>query len=59
MLLLLDLNDILIALIGNDLNKINLVKRLLHDKLTIKDLGNVKYFLGMAVVRSHKGIALF
>ncbi|GAU20316.1 hypothetical protein TSUD_337970 [Trifolium subterraneum] len=43
---------------GTDMNEINAVKTLLHDKFSIKDLGVLKYFLGFEVARSKTGISL-
>ena len=34
------------------------IKNLLHQAFKIKNLGNLKYFLGFKVARSHKGIHL-
>ena len=48
-----------LLLIGHVIHEINQVKQLLHDRFTIKDLGDVKYFLGMEVAHSSRGIALF
>lgn len=41
---------------GNDMAKINFIKKLLDDQFSIKDL---KYFLGLEVARSHKGLSLY
>ena len=38
--------------------KIDLLKKLLTKEFEIKDLGNLKYFLGMEIARSKKGIAV-
>ena len=38
--------------------KIDVVKRFLHESFTIKDLGELKYFLGIEVARLAKGIVL-
>lgn len=45
-----------LVLIGTDLTKINTVKSLLDQKLSIKDLGTLKYFLGFEVARTEQGI---
>lgn len=45
-----------LALTGNDMNEIRLVKNLLHNKFKIKDLGNLKYFLGLEVAKSKRGL---
>ncbi|XP_016165099.1 uncharacterized protein LOC107607689 [Arachis ipaensis] len=47
-----------LVLTGNDLAEINSIKQLLDQKFKIKDLGDLKYFLGMEVARSSKGIHL-
>lgn len=41
---------------GNDVEEINNVKAFLHHQFRIRDLGNLKYFLGLEIVRSHKGL---
>lgn len=41
---------------GNYLPKINWLKMLLAKEFEIKDLDPLRYFLGMEVVRSNKGI---
>ncbi|XP_071722799.1 uncharacterized mitochondrial protein AtMg00810-like [Rutidosis leptorrhynchoides] len=40
----------------NDLNQITTTKTFLHEKFSIKDLGNLKYFLDFEIARSQKGI---
>ncbi|XP_016162156.1 uncharacterized protein LOC107604950 [Arachis ipaensis] len=47
-----------LVLTGDDLAKIESIKQLLDQKFKIKDLGDVKYFLGMEVARSSKGVHL-
>ncbi|RVW52356.1 Retrovirus-related Pol polyprotein from transposon RE2 [Vitis vinifera] len=47
-----------IILIGDHEEKIDLLKKLLTKEFEIKDLGNLKYFLGMEIARSKKGIAV-
>ena len=49
-------NDILI--IGNDLQCVVDLKKLLDTKFRIKDLGALKYFLGLEVARNEKRISL-
>ena len=49
-------DDILIT--GNDLKAIYTLKRFLHSRFRIKDLGNLKYFLGIEVSRSQKCISI-
>ena len=46
-------------LASNILSEIQSMKSLLDAKFKIKDLGNLKYFLGMEVARTSKGIALY
>ncbi|XP_019436613.1 PREDICTED: uncharacterized protein LOC109342946 [Lupinus angustifolius] len=48
-----------LVLIGNDFSEIQLTKQLLDTKFNIKDLGNLKFFLGLEIARSSKGIALY
>jgi len=52
--LLFYVDDIL--LIGNDLNDINSVKESLDKTFKIKALGQAKFFLGLEIARSQKGI---
>ncbi|MED6131213.1 hypothetical protein PIB30_117115 [Stylosanthes scabra] len=54
--LLVYIDDLVLA--GNNLAEINHVKRHLHDLYKIKDLGELKYFLGMEVSRSKRAIAI-
>jgi hypothetical protein len=42
----------------NNCAKIDSVKLLLDSKFKIKDLDNLKYFLGLEIARSHLGISL-
>ena len=49
-------DDILIT--GNDVNAILTLKQFLHSPFRIKDLGTLKYFLGIEVSRSKKGISI-
>ncbi|XP_020990165.1 uncharacterized mitochondrial protein AtMg00810-like [Arachis duranensis] len=44
-----------LVLTGNDIGEINSIKQDLDDKFKIKDLGDLKYFLGMEVARSNSG----
>lgn len=53
---LIYVDDIVIT--GNDLVAIAALKRILHSQFRIKDLGDLKFFLGIEVARSHKGIFL-
>ncbi|XP_041001661.1 uncharacterized mitochondrial protein AtMg00810-like [Juglans microcarpa x Juglans regia] len=54
--LLVYVDDVLLA--SDSLLEIELLKNFLHDKFTIKDLGELKYFLGLEVVRSKNGISI-
>ena len=56
MVLLVYMGDVLIAC--NDKAKIDRFKVILDDKFKLKDLGDLKYFLGLEVARSDKEIAL-
>ena len=47
-----------VVLADNDLSFINHVKHYLHAQFHIKDLGDLKYFLGFEVARSHQGLVL-
>ncbi|XP_052113169.1 retrovirus-related Pol polyprotein from transposon RE1 [Arachis duranensis] len=47
-----------LVLTGDDISEINRIKGILHDKFKIKDIGDLKFFLGMEVARSTKGIHL-
>ncbi|RVW80146.1 Retrovirus-related Pol polyprotein from transposon TNT 1-94 [Vitis vinifera] len=47
-----------IILTGDHEEKIDLLKKLLTKEFEIKDLRNLKYFLGMEIARSKKGIAV-
>lgn len=50
------IDDLILA--GTDSNEINMVKKFLDDKFKIKDLGSLKYFLGLEVARSKSGITI-
>ena len=54
--LLVYVDDILLT--GNDPDCISALKLQLDTKFGLKDLGSLKYFLGLEVVRSEKGISL-
>lgn len=43
---------------GNDIEEINKLKNYLSSEFDMKDLGGLKYFLGIEVVRSEQGIFL-
>lgn len=50
------MDDILIA--SNNGEAVNAFKVFLNDKFKLKDLSNLKYFLGLEVARTEKGISL-
>ncbi|CAH9092150.1 unnamed protein product [Cuscuta epithymum] len=54
--ILIYVDDIVIT--GNDLDEITTVKTYLNTQFHIKDLGHLKYFLGLEVARSKKGIVI-
>ncbi|XP_073263057.1 uncharacterized protein [Populus alba] len=54
--ILIYVDDVLIA--SNDLTALTIVKNYLRRIFPIKDLGHLKYFLGIEVARSTKGIVL-
>ncbi|KAA0048599.1 reverse transcriptase [Cucumis melo var. makuwa] len=47
-----------IVLTGDDQTEISQLKQRIGDEFEIKDLGNLKYFLGMEVARSKEGISM-
>ena len=47
-----------IVLTGKSLAEIERIKRILHTNFHIKDLGKLKYFLGIEVAHFDKGISL-
>jgi hypothetical protein len=49
-------DDLIVA--GNDSDEIKSVKCLLDSKFKIKNLGSLKYFLGLEIARSHLGISI-
>lgn len=53
---LIYVDDVILA--GNDTGKIQEIKTYLDEKFSIKDLGILKYFLGIEVARSTKGFVL-
>ncbi|BBN68153.1 RING/U-box superfamily protein [Prunus dulcis] len=53
---LIYVDDMIIT--GNDDKAIQDLKKFLHTSFRIKDLGNLKYFLGVEVARSKKGICI-
>ena len=54
--LIVYVDDIVIT--GDDYREINNLKASLAGEFEIKDLGSLKYFLGMEVARSKKGIVV-
>jgi len=52
--LLVYVDDLILA--GNDIEEITGIKEFLHNKIKIKDLGYLKYFLGLEISRSQSGI---
>lgn len=54
--LLIYVDDLLIT--GSSVSMINELKMLLHQNFKMKDLGVLKYFLGIEVMRLNKGIIL-
>ena len=55
-ILLVYVDDILIA--SNDVVAVNTFKLFLDNKFKLKDLGTLKFFLGLEVARTTKGISL-
>ena len=49
-------DDIIVT--GNDTTELENVRKRLAKEFEIKELGQLKYFLGMEVARNSKGIAL-
>lgn len=54
MILLVYVYDLLIT--GPELSHIDVVKKSLYHSFTIKDLGPVKYYLGLGIARSTDGM---
>ena len=55
-ILLVYVDDIILA--GNSLSEFQTIKDILHNSFKIKDLGQLKYFLGLEVAHSKQGISL-
>lgn len=47
-----------VVLTRNSLTEINSIKNFLHNKFRIKDLGALKFFLGLEIAHNSKGISL-
>ena len=47
-----------ILLTGNNVACVNNLKKVLDDKFGLKDLGSLRYFLGLEVARTDEGISL-
>lgn len=54
--ILIYVDDILVA--GNDQKEINKIKSFLDNKFNIKDLGDIKYYLGIEIIRTSRGFHL-
>ncbi|GAU31820.1 hypothetical protein TSUD_58210 [Trifolium subterraneum] len=55
-ILLVYVDDVIVA--GNSMTDIQAIKNALHESFKIKDLGILKYFLGIEVAHSKEGISL-
>lgn len=53
---LIYVDDVIIT--GNDSKKIQEIKQSLHDQFSIKDLGELKYFIGIEVAKTSSGLVL-
>ena len=47
-----------ILLTGNNVACVNNLKKFLDNKFGLKDLGSLRYFLGLEVARTDEGISL-
>ena len=56
MIILVYVDDMMIT--GNDIRMIQETKQTLQDTFKMKDLGDLKYFLGIEFARSNKGIVI-
>ena len=54
--LLVYVDDILLT--GNNPACVDSLKKLLDDRFGLKDLGSLRYFLGLEVARTNEGISL-
>ena len=48
-----------VILVGDSLKEFDSIKTTLHSAFGIKDIGQLKYFLGLEVSQSTQGITLF
>ena len=55
-MLLVYVDDILLT--GNSPACVDSLKKLLDDRFRLKDLGSLRYFLGLEVARTDEGISL-
>ncbi|RVW64174.1 Retrovirus-related Pol polyprotein from transposon RE1 [Vitis vinifera] len=55
-ILIVYVDDIILS--GNDMEELQNLKKYLSEEFEVKDLGNLKYFLGMEVARLRKGIVV-
>lgn len=55
-IILIYVDDLL--LLGSSIELINEAKSVLHKQFKVKHLGELRYFLGIKVLRSHQGILL-
>ena len=56
LVVLIYVDDLIVT--GDNLHEINTLKTSLRSKFAIKDLGKLKYFLGIEMASSHKGFFL-
>ena len=56
MIILVYVDDMMIT--GNDIRMIQETKQTLQDTFKMKDLGDLKYFIGIEFARSNKGIVI-
>ena len=55
-MLLVYVDDILLT--GNNPTCVDSLKKLLDDRFGLKDLGSLRYFLGLEVAKTNEGISL-
>ncbi|RVW26230.1 Retrovirus-related Pol polyprotein from transposon TNT 1-94 [Vitis vinifera] len=55
-ILIIYVNDIILT--GDDTGEVERLKKVLATEFEVKDLGQMRYFLGMEVARSRKGISI-